>query len=109
MSWLRNQRHRTVALTLTIPKFSQSSLCNPILISTASSPFSGKPAQREPKRGSKILRALEKNYRLAPAWFRQVQSHPTPRLSLFGCNGFTQTVVITRYIGVVHTERDQCH
>ena len=26
-----------------------------------------------------------------------------------GCNGVTQTVVITRYIGVVHTERDQCH
>ena len=25
------------------------------------------------------------------------------------CNGVTETVVITKYIGVVHTERDQCH
>ena len=25
------------------------------------------------------------------------------------CNGVTQMVVITRYIDVVHTERDQCH
>ena len=25
----------------------------------------------------------------------------------YTCNGVTQTVVITRYIGVVHTERDQ--
>ena len=26
-----------------------------------------------------------------------------------GCNRVTQTVVITRYFGVMHTERDQCH
>ena len=25
-----------------------------------------------------------------------------------GCNGVTQMVTITRYIGVVHTETDQC-
>ena len=25
------------------------------------------------------------------------------------CTGVTQTAVITSYIGVVHTERDQCH
>ena len=25
------------------------------------------------------------------------------------CNGVTQMVVITRYVGVIHTERDQCH
>ena len=32
-----------------------------------------------------------------------------PRLAKDACNGVTQMVVITRYSGVVHTERDQYH